>query len=71
MKNTITNPLILTYRPHGLYTANKNNCAGEYVDKAVADKLLEALQYAKKALNENGLFGITIIDEAMKKAIES
>ncbi len=33
-------------------------------------KMLEALKAAKKCLNDNGLFGCTIIDEAIKKATE-
>ncbi len=51
--NTITSPLILTYRKE--YKTNKyNDQSGEYVDKAIALELVEALERAKKYMIEFG-----------------
>jgi hypothetical protein len=53
--NTINNPLILKWKAESgpsRYVVNKpGEQAGEYVDKALADEMLEALEWALPRIN--------------------
>lgn len=68
--NTISNPLVLTYREG--YKVNKpGEQSGEYVDKQVAVDLLEAIlacEVTLKAFLPDAFATISLVETAIKKA---
>lgn len=81
MKNTCKNPLIITWRgddTHPDYGTNKiGDATGEYVDKEIADILVETLRSVREGMNmhlyEEGTVGNRYykeIQQAIRKATQ-